>query len=66
MEHLSDWHELDPADRTTYPQVPHKVQVRFTNGDEEEGYRSMFFPTTGVLADTEITAWRYIKGHIVD
>ena len=25
----------------------------------------MFFPTTGVLADTQIAAWRCIKGDIV-
>jgi hypothetical protein len=66
MEHLSPWHELDPADRATYPKVAQKVQVRFRNGDTQIGQRSEFFPAAGLLDDTEITAWRYIKDWIVD
>jgi hypothetical protein len=64
MEHLSDWHELDPPDRITYPRVAQKVQIRFRNGDTKEGPRSEFFRATGVLEDTEIIAWRYIKDPI--
>jgi hypothetical protein len=66
MEHLSDWHELDTADRTTYPKVPQKVQIRFRNGDTKVGQRSGFFPAAGPLDDTEIAAWRYIKDWVVD
>jgi hypothetical protein len=61
MKHLSDWHKLNPDDRSTYPQVAHMVQVRFVNGKMEEGERSMFFPADGVLHDCQITGWRYIK-----
>jgi hypothetical protein len=40
------------------------LQVRFRNGETQEGQCSMFFPAPGVLDDTEIAAWRYIKGVI--
>jgi hypothetical protein len=64
MEHLSDWHKLNSDDRGTYPHIAHRVQVRFANGRLEEGDRSMFFPASGVLPDSQITRWRYIKDYL--
>jgi hypothetical protein len=43
MEHVSDWHKLNPDDRGTYPHIAHRVQVRFANGGLEEGDRSNVF-----------------------
>jgi hypothetical protein len=66
MEHLSNWHDLDPADLSTYPQVAHKVQVRFRSGKTQQGDRSVFFPRAGMAAETQINGWRYIKDDSVD
>ena len=38
------------------------VQVRFDNGQMEEGDSRTFFPRTGLLPSASITDWRYIKG----
>jgi hypothetical protein len=62
MAHLSDWHVFDPSDRRTYPKVAAPVQVRFDNGQMEEGDSRTFFPRTGLLPSASITDWRYIKG----
>jgi hypothetical protein len=62
MAHLSDWHVFDPSDRKTYPKVAAPVQVRFDNGQMEEGDSRMFFPRTGLHPSASITGWRYIKG----
>jgi hypothetical protein len=62
MDHLSDWHRFDPANRKTYPQVPAPVQVQFDNGQMEEGDSLTFFPQTELLPSSSITGWRYIKG----
>jgi hypothetical protein len=61
MDHVSDWHLFDPIDRKTYPQMEAPVQVRFHNGQIEEGDGRMFFPRTKLLPGSSITAWRYIK-----
>ena len=46
MKHLSDWHVFDPTDRNTYPKVNAPVQVKFDNGQMEEGDVRMYFPLT--------------------
>ena len=61
MSHLSDWHRFEPTDRSTYPKVDAPVQVRFDNGQMEEGSVRMFFPLTKLLPGSSITGWRYIK-----
>jgi hypothetical protein len=62
MSHLSDWHVFDPSDRATYPKEKAPVQVRFDDGNLEEGDSRMFFPQTALLPCSSIKAWRYIKG----
>ena len=62
MTHLSDWHVFDSSDRKTYPAVDAPVQVRFDDGNFEEGASRMFFPQTKMLPCSSINAWRYIKG----
>jgi hypothetical protein len=66
MEHLSDWHALNPAEPASYPRMARRVQVRFRDGRTEEGNRARFFPATILLPHTQISAWRYIKGDIID
>ena len=61
MAHLSDWHKFDPSDRNTYPREASRVQVRFTNGEIEEGESGMYFPRITLLPSSTITAWRYVK-----
>ena len=61
MAHLSDWHVFDPTDRRTYPATDSPVQVRFNNGQTEEGQSRMFFPQVKLLPCSSINAWRYIK-----
>lgn len=62
MEHLSEWHALNPTDQRTYPKVDSPLQVRYGSGKTEEGFSSDFFPGTGLLSDSLIVGWRYIKG----
>lgn len=62
MVHLSDWHRFDARDRKTYPKVDAPVQVRFDDGQMEEGHSPMFFPIGKLLPSSSINAWRYIKG----
>jgi hypothetical protein len=53
VKHLSDWHDLDPADSATYPNVAQKVQARFRNGETKESHSSKFFPAVGFLYNTD-------------
>jgi hypothetical protein len=62
MAHLSDRHVFDPSDKKTYLKVVAPVQVRFDNGQMEEGDSRTFFPRTGLLPSVSIIGRRYIKG----
>ena len=62
MAHLGDWHVFDPTDRKTYPKVNSPVQVKFDDGEFEEGDSRVFFPRVELLPTSSINAWRYIKG----
>jgi hypothetical protein len=61
VDHLSDWHVFDPTDWETYPKTQGAVQVRFDDGQFEEGYTWMFFQRTSLLPSSSIVGWRYIK-----
>jgi hypothetical protein len=61
MQHLSEWHAFNPRDRQTYPKEDAPVQVRYGSGKVTVGFSHDFFPTSGLLSDSLITAWRYIK-----
>ena len=63
MEHLSEWHDLTPSDRDTYPKVDAPLQVQYDNGGLFTGYRDDFFPREGhLLSDSRITCWRLPQG----
>jgi hypothetical protein len=53
MSHLSDWHACDPSDRSTFPKISARVQIRYRNG-LSEGNREDFFPRTGSLTGSLI------------
>jgi hypothetical protein len=61
MSYLSDWHACDPSDRSTFPKVSARVQIRYKNGSQSEGNREDFFPRTGLLPGSLINGWRYIR-----
>jgi hypothetical protein len=61
MGHVSNWHDFNPEDRSTYPKVEAAVQVRYGSGSEAEGYRDDFFPHCNLLSGSTIVNWRYIK-----
>ena len=61
MSYLSDWHACDPSDRSTFPKVSARVQIRYKNGSLFEGNREDFFPQTGLLTGSLINGWRYIR-----
>jgi hypothetical protein len=61
MEHLSDWHDFDSKDPSTYPKVDSPVQVRFVDGALADGAGQEFFSRAKILPECRITAWRYIK-----
>ena len=61
MSYLSDWHACDPSDRSTFPKVSARVQIRYKNDGLSEGNREDFFPETGLLTGSLIDAWRYIR-----
>jgi hypothetical protein len=61
MKHLSDWRRFERTDRETYPNVDARVKVEFENGRIEEGDALAFFPRSGLLPASTITAWRYLN-----
>jgi hypothetical protein len=61
MQHLSEWHPFNSQDRQTYPKVDAPIEVRYGSGTVSVGFRHDFFPASGLLSDSLITGWRYIK-----
>jgi hypothetical protein len=61
MQHLSDWHTFNPRDPQTYPKVDAPIQVRYESGSLSVGFSRDFFPGSGLLSDSLITGWRYVK-----
>jgi hypothetical protein len=59
--HLSEWHTFNLRDRQTYPKVDAPVQVQYESGQVSVGFSHDFFPVSGLLSDSLITDWRYIK-----
>jgi hypothetical protein len=66
MEHLSDWHDFTPSNRSTYPTVEAPVQVRYRDGIMSEGvsFKSLLQPS--LLIANPINGWRYIKDKAID
>ena len=61
MMHLSEWHTFNSRDRETYPKADAAIQVRYESGSVSVGFSHDFFPASGLLSDSLITGWRYIK-----
>jgi hypothetical protein len=61
MEYLSNWHDFNAEDRSTYPKVDAAVQVRYDSGSEAEGYGGDFFPLCQRLSGSTIVNCCYIK-----
>jgi hypothetical protein len=61
MRHLSRWHTCDPRDRETYPKVVAPIEVKYESGNVCVGFSHDLFPVLGLLSDSLITGWRYIK-----
>ncbi len=61
VDHLSEWHNFDPNDQSTYPKVDAPVQVRYSSGALETGQYHEFFQYSNTTPELLIAAWRYIK-----
>jgi hypothetical protein len=61
MKHLSEWHTFNSRDRQTYPKVDAYIQVRYESGKVSVGFSHEFLPASGLLSDSLIKGWRYIK-----
>jgi hypothetical protein len=61
MEHLSNWHDFNPDDRSTYPKVASAVQVKFADGQRVEALSFTVFMSANPLSRSQILGWRYIK-----
>jgi hypothetical protein len=66
MEHLSDWHDFNPANRSTYPKVDAPVQVRNGDGIVTEGKTFKSLLPRSVSDGSLITNWRYVKDKAID
>jgi hypothetical protein len=61
MNHLSEWHVFNPADRNTYPKVTYLTQVRDASGATEEGDFLKLVSLARRGLKPMITGWRYIR-----
>jgi hypothetical protein len=52
---------MNTADRCTYPTANAPVQVKFDNGQMEEGYSRTFFLLKKLLPGSSINVWRYTE-----
>jgi hypothetical protein len=56
MKHLSEWHDFNPADLTTYPRVVAPIQVKLADGRQMEAASFKHISST-----PQIVGWRYIR-----
>jgi hypothetical protein len=63
--HLSEWHTFNPHHRETYPKVDAPIQVQYESGEVSIGFTHDFFPVSGLLLDSLVTNWRYIKSESI-
>jgi hypothetical protein len=61
MDHLSEWHDFNPADRSTYPKVTSLTQVRDASGATAEGNFLKLVSSARRGLKPMITGWRYIR-----
>jgi hypothetical protein len=62
MAHSGEWHDFNPADRSTYPKVNFPIQVRDALGERFEGDFFKLISDARQMLKPKITGWRYIKG----
>jgi hypothetical protein len=62
MEHLSNWHDFNPTDRSTYPKMVAPVQVKLAGGQQIESTSFKHI----LSSDVQITGWRYIRQKGID
>jgi hypothetical protein len=61
MENIGEWHDFNPADRSTYPNVYFPVETRDANGDTAEGDFLKLVSESRQRPKAVITNWRYIR-----
>jgi hypothetical protein len=61
MRQVSEWHDFNPTDPSTYPKVDGPIQVKFYSGRIEEGHYFGSFTTSSLLGSSAIVSWRYIR-----
>ena len=61
MAHIGEWHDFNPADRSTYPKVNSPIQVRDAIGERSEGDFLKLISDARHMLKPKITGWRYIK-----
>jgi hypothetical protein len=61
MKALGLWHDFNPKNLDTYPQVEWPVRVRFVNDLITEGECEELSPGDKPLAVSLIQEWRYIR-----
>jgi hypothetical protein len=61
MEHLSAWHEFSRNEKGTHPTVNARVEMKFANGSQVEGYWFRGFFSYDMRALFPITEWRYTE-----
>jgi hypothetical protein len=60
MRQVSEWHDFNPTDPSTYPKVDGPIQVKFYSGRIEERYYFGSFATRN-LGSSAVVSWRYIR-----
>lgn len=61
MRQVSEWHDFNPTDPSTYPTVDGLIQVKFYSGRIEERYYFGSFATSNLLGSSAVISWRYIR-----
>jgi hypothetical protein len=61
IKHLSTWHDFDENDKSSYPKVCARVQVKHVNGRVAEGDSFDMLARERLIAESAVIAWRYIK-----
>ena len=65
MVRIGEWHDFNPADRSTYPKVNSPIQVRDAIGGRSEGDFLKLLSDTRLMLKPGITGWRYIKEKVI-
>jgi hypothetical protein len=66
MAHIGEWHDFNPADRSTYPKVNSPIQVRDATGGRSEGDFLKLVSNARQLLKPKIVGWRYIKDKAIN